>query len=68
MMKSNLGNTDKIVRVLVFLGAWVLYITEVTSGVFGITLIVIGSVLLLTSLLNYCPLYFIPGISTKRKK
>ncbi|PSL19534.1 YgaP family membrane protein [Dyadobacter jiangsuensis] len=67
-MKPNLGNTDKIVRVLVFLGALVLYFMEVTSGVFGITLIVIGAVLLLTSLLNYCPLYSILGISTKRKK
>ncbi|GGH20760.1 hypothetical protein GCM10007423_01350 [Dyadobacter endophyticus] len=67
-MKSNLENADKIVRVLVLLGALVLYFMEVTSGVFGIALIVIGSVLLLTSLLNYCPLYSVLGISTKRKK
>lgn len=67
-MKPNLGNTDKIVRALVFIGGVVLYFMEVTSGVFGITLIVIGAVLLLTSLLNYCPLYSILGISTKRKK
>jgi hypothetical protein len=67
-MKSNLATTDKIVRVLVFLAAVVLYFMKVTSGIFGITLIVVGTVLLLTSLLNYCPLYSILGISTKTKK
>ncbi|MDR6809615.1 hypothetical protein J2Y45_006693 [Dyadobacter sp. BE34] len=67
-MKSNLGTTDKVVRVLVFLAAMVLYFMKVTSGIFGITLIVVGTVLLLTSLLNYCPLYSILGISTKTKK
>ncbi|TKT92180.1 YgaP family membrane protein [Dyadobacter frigoris] len=67
-MKSNLGNTDKIVRVLLAVGATVLYFTGVTSGIMGIALIAVGAVLLLTSLINYCPLYTILGISTKRKK
>lgn len=67
-MKSNLGTTDNIIRVLAFLAAVTLYLMKITSGVFGITLIVVGTVLLLTSLLNYCPLYSIPGISTKTKK
>lgn len=67
-MKSNLGTTDKIVRVLVFLAAMMLYLMKATSGIFGITLIVVATVLLLTSLLNYCPLYSILGISTKTKK
>lgn len=67
-MKSNLGTTDKIIRVLVFLTAVLLYFLDVTSGTLGILLIAIGAVLLLTSLLNYCPMYAILGISTKRKK
>ncbi len=67
-MKSNLGTIDKISRVLVFSAAVLLYFLEVTSGALGIVLIAIGAVLLLTSLINYCPIYAILGISTKRKK
>ena len=67
-MKSNLGTPDKISRVLVFLAAVLLYFSKITSGALGIVLIAIGAVLLLTSLLNYCPLYAILGITTKRKK
>ena len=68
VMKSNLGTIDKISRVLVFSAAVLLYFLEVTSGALGIALIAIGAVLLLTSLINYCPIYAILGISTKRKK
>lgn len=67
-MKSNLGTTDKTVRVLLALVAAVLYFTGIISGTLGIVLIVAGAVLLLTSFLNFCPLYSILGISSKIKK
>jgi uncharacterized membrane protein YtjA (UPF0391 family) len=67
-MKSNMGSADKIVRVLLALLAAVLYFTGITSGTLGIALMVIGTVLLITSFLNFCPLYTIFGISTRYKK
>ncbi len=67
-MKSNMGSADKIVRVLFALSAAVLYFTGLTSGTLGIALMVIGTVLLITSFLNFCPLYTIFGISTRNKK
>lgn len=67
-MKSNMGSADKIVRVLLALSAAVLYFTGITSGTLGIALMVIGTVLLITSFLNFCPLYAIFGISTRNKK
>ena len=67
-MKSNMGSADKIVRVLLALSAAVLYFTAITSGTLGIALMVIGTVLLITSFLNFCPLYTIFGISTRNKK
>lgn len=67
-MKSNMGSADKVVRVLLALSAAVLYFTGITSGTLGIALMVIGTVLLITSFLNFCPLYTIFGISTRNKK
>ena len=67
-MKANMGTPDRIIRVLVAIIVLVLYFTGVTSGTFGIVLIVIGAVLLSTSFINYCPLYGIFGVSTNRKK
>ena len=67
-MKANMRTPDRIIRVLVAIIVLVLYFTGVTSGTFGIVLIVIGAVLLSTSFINYCPLYGIFGVSTNRKK
>ena len=63
-----MGSADKIIRVLLALSAVVLYFTGITSGTLGIALMAIGAVLLVTSFLNFCPLYTIFGISTRNKK
>ncbi len=63
-----MGSADKIIRVLLALSAAVLYFTGITSGTPGIALMAIGAVLLVTSFLNFCPLYTIFGISTRNKK
>ncbi len=67
-MKSNMGSADKIIRALLAIAAAVLCFTGITSGTLGIALMVIGAVLLITSFLNFCPLYTIFGISIRNKK
>jgi hypothetical protein len=63
-MKKNMGGTDKIIRLVVAVIIAILYFTEVINGTFGIVLLVIAGVFLLTSLINFCPLYLPFGIST----
>lgn len=63
-MKKNMGSVDRIVRILIAIVVTVLYFTGVISGVLGITLLVIAGVFVLTSLINFCPLYRIFGIRT----
>lgn len=63
-MKKNLGNTDKIIRILLAVVLAILYFTNTVTGTLGIVLVVIGAILLLTSLVNFCPLYAILGINT----
>jgi hypothetical protein len=42
----------------------ILLITNVISGTVGIVLVVVAAILLLTSFINFCPLYAIFGIKT----
>lgn len=67
-MKSNMGSADKIIRALLAIAAVMLYFTGITSGTLGMALMAIGAVLLITSFLNFCPLYTIFSISTRNKK
>lgn len=67
-MKKNMGNTDRIIRIIlaaVFAG---LYFTNTVTGTAGIVLLVLGAVFVLTSLISFCPLYPIVGLNTCPKK
>ncbi len=63
-MKKNMGNTDRIIRIFLAAVVAVLYFTNVISGVFGIVLLILGGVFVLTSLVSFCPLYTLMGINT----
>lgn len=63
-MKQNMGNTDRIIRILLAVVFAVLYFTNTVTGTFGIVLLVLGAVFLLTSLIGFCPLYPLVGINT----
>jgi len=63
-MKVNMGIADRAIRIVIALVVAVLYFTGITTGVLGITLLVIGGVFLLTSVVGFCPLYRIVGINT----
>lgn len=64
-MKANLGSTDKIIRIIAAIIIAVLYYTGQISGTIGIVLLVAAVVLVLTSLINFCPIYRLFNISTK---
>ena len=60
-MLKNVGNADRNIRIV--LGIAVIIVGIVLQSWWGL----IGLVLLLTAGLNFCPLYAIFGISTKKK-
>ena len=66
-MKKNMGTIDRIVRVSLAVLVAVLYFTNVISGTWAIILGVLSIVFLLTSLVSFCPLYTIFGISTRNE-
>lgn len=63
-MKSNMGNTDRLVRLVLAVIFGALYFTGTITGTWGIVLLVLGAVFLLTAFIKWCPLYVPFGIST----
>jgi hypothetical protein len=63
-MKRNMGNADRFIRVLIAAVIGILYYTNIISGTVGIVLLVLAGVFVLTSLISFCPLYSLFGIST----
>jgi hypothetical protein len=66
-MKKNLGNIDRIVRIILAIAFSVAYFTKAVEGTLGYVLLGLGAIFLLTSIINFCPLYTIFGINTCKK-
>ena len=56
-MKRNLSNIDRIARVVLAAIFAYLYFSGIVTGGFGMVLLVLGSVFLLTAVIAFCPLY-----------
>lgn len=66
-MKTNIGTSDKAVRILAAIAIAVLYFTNIISGTAAIILLILAGIFVLTGLLGFCPLYYPFGISTRKK-
>lgn len=69
-MKKNVGNTDKMIRLIVALViAVVLFMGKVAiTTTLGIILAIVAVVFAVTALVNVCPLYMLVGLNTRGKK
>lgn len=67
-MKSNMGTADRVIRVIIAAVITTLYFTHFITGTLGIVLMVISGIFVLTSLISFCPLYRIIGVSTCKVK
>ena len=63
-MKKNMGNADRIIRLIVAAVLAYLYFGGVVTGTLGIVLVVVAGVFVLTSLVSFCPLYSLVGLNT----
>ena len=67
-MKKNMGNTDKIIRLIIAAGIAILYFTGIITGTIAIVLLVLVGVFVLTSMVSFCPLYTLFGMNTCPRK
>jgi Protein of unknown function (DUF2892) len=66
-MKKNIGTKDKIIRVILAVIVAVLYFLHLISGTLAIILLIVAGILILTSIISFCPIYWPFKISTSRK-
>ena len=66
-MKRNMSNLDRILRLVLAAVFAYLYFSGIETGIFGIILLVLGGVFLLTSLVGFCPLYVPLKFSTRKE-
>jgi multisubunit Na+/H+ antiporter MnhG subunit len=67
-MKKNMGNTDKTIRIILAIVAVILYFTNVVTGTWGIVLLIVAAIFILTSFVSFCPLYILFGANTCKHK
>lgn len=59
-----MGSMDKTIRIIIAAVVAGLYYGNIITGTLGIVLLVLAGVFVLTSLVSFCPLYTLFGIST----
>ncbi|PKG51539.1 MULTISPECIES: YgaP family membrane protein [Olleya] len=67
-MKKNMGALDKSLRVLAAIFIALLYYLDILSGMVAYVLMAVAIVFLITSFVNFCPLYAILGVNTCKRK
>jgi hypothetical protein len=63
-MKANMGSADRLIRFVLAVIFAALFFTESVSGTWGIVLMTLAVVFILTSFVSFCPLYAPFGINT----
>ena len=67
-MNKNMGALDKSLRVLTAIIIAILYFLNIIDGTIAYILMIIAIIFLITSFINFCPIYSLIGINTCRKK
>lgn len=63
-MKKNMGNTDKLIRIIAAIACFAIVLLVKPADPYGMILRVAGLLLAATSLFSFCPLYTVLGINT----
>lgn len=66
-MTKNMSKTDGIIRLIVAALIAILYFTGVIGGTLAIVLGVVGLIFIATGFMNFCPLYSVLGLRTRKK-
>lgn len=67
-MKKNMGTLDKGIRIIAAIIIALLYYFNVIEGTLAIVLMAFSIVFLITSFINFCPLYTLFGWDTCKVK
>lgn len=65
-LNKNMGQADRIIRLILAAIFVILYFTGTVSGVLGVILLVLAVIFVLTSVVSFCPLYTLFKLSTRK--
>ena len=65
-MKKNVGQTDRMIRIVVGVALLILRFASILTGTMGVIAIVVGIILIATGFLNFCPIWAALKINTKK--
>ncbi len=63
-MKKNMGNTDRLMRLLAAVIIGILVYSGVLQGTLAYVLLIMALIFAVTAIVNFCPLYSIFGFNT----
>lgn len=67
-MTRNLGKLDRLIRITIAAFLILLVLSNYLLGTWAIIASILAVILFVTSLIGYCPLYSILGISTRSNR
>ena len=67
-MKKNMGNTDRIIRLVLAGILALLWFQNIVTGTWAIVALAAAAIFLITSLVSLCPIYSLLGINTCKVK
>ena len=67
-MKKNMGGTDRTIRIILAVVVGVLVWLGVIGGILAYVLLALAAIFIITSFINFCPLYTLFGINSCPKK
>jgi hypothetical protein len=67
-MKTNVGKTDKWIRIMLAIVLGALYYTKTVTDTLGIITLVVAGIFLVTAFTGICPLYSLFGVNTCARK
>jgi hypothetical protein len=66
-MKRNMGNADRVIRIVAGITIIALFLLNVITGTFAYILLAVAAIMLVTSFAGVCPLYSLLRINTRSK-
>ena len=63
-MKKNMGGADRTIRIILAVVIGVLYWQKIIDGTLAYVLLALAAIFVLTSFINFCPLYSLVGLNT----
>lgn len=67
-MKSNMGGTDRIIRISIAAINTKLFLNGTGTDLWGLILLLAAVFFVVTGLMGFCPVYSYLGVRTSRKK